>query len=489
MTVVWALTWLGQSAALAALTAACVRLPGMRTSAAARHAAWASALILCAGLLAWPLLPAASTGVASPQASVAAAELAAPSIPRVVLPAPLVRLSWWMGWVWAFGTVAGLGLAARDAVRIVRLKRRTVTLTADEQARLAPGLAAWPSSRAPRLAWCAELDTPAVLGFTRPVIALPRAQASFLSGPQARLVVLHELAHIRRGDDWWALAGRVILAVAWVNPAVHWVLHELSIAREMACDEWVVTQTAAPVAYAACLADVAALRTQARRLRLAAGVTGRPGTLRRRVVGVLALKDRTPARAAAVLAWVAPVAVCAVAAGLLKVPPVFVAADSVGQEWRVPTQVGPGERSDRVHGGRPATATLAAVRQGLDPRDRPVRRPPADRTIPAVPAAALESAPSSEVEAGAETVTSSEPGVPVGAEPLASSPLDLAAAPVLISRADTSSPPALQADGVRWWRGAVAMGKATSGAAATAGRATASLFARMGTYAPQAFVR
>ena len=79
MTVVWALTWLGQSAALAALTAACVRLPGMRTSAAARHAAWASALILCAGLLAWPLLSAASTGAASPQVSVAAAGLAAPS--------------------------------------------------------------------------------------------------------------------------------------------------------------------------------------------------------------------------------------------------------------------------------------------------------------------------------------------------------------------------------------------------------------------------
>jgi hypothetical protein len=35
MTVVWAWTWLGQSAALAALTAAFVRLPGFRGSAAA----------------------------------------------------------------------------------------------------------------------------------------------------------------------------------------------------------------------------------------------------------------------------------------------------------------------------------------------------------------------------------------------------------------------------------------------------------------------
>ena len=35
MTVDWALTWLGQSAALAALTAPFVRLPGLRASAAA----------------------------------------------------------------------------------------------------------------------------------------------------------------------------------------------------------------------------------------------------------------------------------------------------------------------------------------------------------------------------------------------------------------------------------------------------------------------
>jgi len=62
MTVVWAFTWLGQSAALAALTAVFVRLPGCRQSAAARHVAWRLTLFLCAGLLAWWLVP----GGASP---------------------------------------------------------------------------------------------------------------------------------------------------------------------------------------------------------------------------------------------------------------------------------------------------------------------------------------------------------------------------------------------------------------------------------------
>jgi len=40
MTVVWILTWIGQSVALVALTSAFVRLPGCRASASARSAAW-----------------------------------------------------------------------------------------------------------------------------------------------------------------------------------------------------------------------------------------------------------------------------------------------------------------------------------------------------------------------------------------------------------------------------------------------------------------
>ena len=257
------------------------------------------------------------------------------------------------GWAGSglLGALVGLGLAARDVWQVVRLKRRTVPLTVEELARLARGLSAWTSSRAPRLAWCAELDAPAVLGFVRPVIALPRAQVSSLLDSQPRFVVLHELAHVRRGDDWWALAGRIILAVTWVNPAVHWVLREMSVSREMACDEWVVKQTAAPVAYATCLADVAALRTRARRLRLATGVTGRPGTLRRRVVGVLALRSRPPARAAAVVAWLAPVAVCAAAAGLLRLPPVFVVGNPPDAAFRVPAQAGPADPVERVSDG------------------------------------------------------------------------------------------------------------------------------------------
>jgi len=473
MTVVWALTWLGQSAALAALTAVCVRLPGLRTSAAARHAAWAAALVFCAALLAWPMLPAPTTAPAFHAAAVPAGITSTRPVPAVVLPAPVTHVSAWLGWLWAVGTLAGLGLVARDGCQVVRLKRRTVPLSAEEQARLGQGFAASASRRAPRLAWCAELDTPAVLGFVRPVIALPRAQASLLLDSQSRFVVLHELAHIRRGDDWWVLAERIILAVAWVNPVLHWVLRELSVSREMACDEWVVEQTAAPVAYATCLADVVALRSQARRVRLATGVTGRPGTLRRRIVGVLALKGRTPARAAAIVAWVAPVAVCAAAAGLLRLPPVFVVADEPDAPLPALAQAADAGWVGRIPDDRPAPPTAAANPQVPTRQGRFTRR--------AVPAVTLESvSPVPPV-----TEMAAESSEPAGAEPLASSPLPLAGEPGVTAAAGDSAMYLSQTGDARRWSGPAAIGERAGGAAASAGRATASFFARFGSHVPQ----
>jgi hypothetical protein len=46
-----------------------------------------------------------------------------------------------------------------------------------------------------------------------------------------------------------------------------------------------------------------------------------------------------------------------------------------------------------------------------------------------------------------------------------------------------------QGGAARWWSGPAALGQATGGAAATAGRATASFFARIGSQVPQLLKR
>ena len=375
MTIVWALTWLGQSAALAALTAAFVRLPGFRERAATRYAAWAVTLFICAGLLAWPLVPAAATAPTLRSASGAAGVQAAVRWPPGR--APGHRSPGCPGGSAGSGRLAqpsGWRSAARDVWRVVRLKRRTVPLSTEEQARLGAGLAAWTSSRAPRLAWCDELDSPAVLGFPGPghcpaalagvvpvgrAVPARRAARTGSCPPRRRLVGPRRASGPRSGVD---------------EPGVHWVRRELSLSREMACDEWVVRQTAAPVAYAKCLTDVAGLRMPARRLRLAAGVNGRPGTLRRRIVGVLELEAPTArARAVAIVSWLAPVAVCVVAAGVAATDP-GVRRRRTRRIAAAPAQVpsGPAETGARGAVGRAASATGSRTAAGPQtPRSLP----------------------------------------------------------------------------------------------------------------------
>jgi len=484
MTVVWALTWLGQSAALAALTAALVRLPGLRQSAAMRYVVWSVTLLLCAGLLAWPVVRGAALAPSLRSTPGAAGAQVAASIPPLVLPAALTSLSWWFGWTWALGSSAALTLAARDAWRVVRLKGRTEPLSTAEQARLGAGLGARTSRRAPRLAWCDELESPAVLGFTRPVIALPRSQAVSLSEAQSRLIVLHELAHVRRGDDWWALGERLVLALAWVNPAVHWVGRELSLSREMACDEWVVRQTAAPLAYARCLADAAGWRAQAKRLRLAAGVTGRPGTLRRRIVGILALDGRPSAPAAAIAAWLAPVAVCVVAGGLQQVPRVLVVAHPPDAVVTAPARYPVAGIAAGVSAGRPTTGREVAGPPAVERRAPFARRSSHALAIPAGSAGTLESA-----SPASPTPEMSEQAEGVDRRPLAASPLPGFGGRGVAVAATVPETFPFQAGAAPWWSGPVAIGETTGGVAATAGRATASFLARLGSHVPQRLKR
>jgi beta-lactamase regulating signal transducer with metallopeptidase domain len=484
MTTVWALTWLGQSAALAALTAAFVRLPGCRSSAAGRHVAWTLGLFLCVGLLVWPFLSAASPDPALQTAPGAAGLQASATIPQVVLPAPSLLVFDWLGWVWGVGAAAGLALAVRDVVKVVRLKRRTVPLSAEEQAQIGAGLSAWTSKRAPRLGWCDALDSPAVLGFFGPIIALPPSQVASLADGQSQLVVLHELAHVRRGDDWWTFAGRVVLALTWVNPVAHWMWRELSLSREMACDEWVVRQTAAPVAYARCLADVAGLRTRARRLRLAASVTGRPGMLRRRILGVLAL-DAPSGRVVSLVAWLAPLGVCMVAAMLLQLPPLVVVEHPRETPVSALAWAGSAVTASRMPVERPAGQPEAEHQPVPERRASVQRRPVVATEVPGgtavtdeapIPAPAAPDMSVEQAEAADVQLIDASPLPGVGT-------LSVAAA----ASVPATFPP--QGGAARWWSGPAALGQATGGAAATAGRATASFFVRIGSQVPQLLKR
>lgn len=83
---------------------------------------------------------------------------------------------------------------------------------------------------------CDEIDSPFILGITRPRIYLPSA----ISEQQIECVVAHEQAHLKRRDHWWKPIGFALLTVYWFNPLL-WVAYVLLCRDiEMACDERVI---------------------------------------------------------------------------------------------------------------------------------------------------------------------------------------------------------------------------------------------------------
>jgi hypothetical protein len=88
-------------------------------------------------------------------------------------------------------------------------------------------------------------------------------------------VVLHELAHLRRWDDWTNLAQKIVRALFFFHPAVWWIEKKLSLEREMACDDAVLAESASPRSYAECLVHLAEKSVLRRGVALAQAAVGK----------------------------------------------------------------------------------------------------------------------------------------------------------------------------------------------------------------------
>jgi hypothetical protein len=102
-----------------------------------------------------------------------------------------------------------------------------------------------------------RMEVPGAIGFFHPAIVLPPWIVEDLAASELKFVILHELAHLERWDDWSNLAQKVVKALLFFHPGVWWIERKLSLDREMACDEAVVARAETPRVYAECLATVA----------------------------------------------------------------------------------------------------------------------------------------------------------------------------------------------------------------------------------------
>ena len=112
------------------------------------------------------------------------------------------------------------------------------------------------ASGAVRVGTSEEVRVPSAIGFWKRTIVLPAWTLRELSAEDLNVILLHEFAHLRRGDDWTNLIQKIVRAIFFFHPAVWWIESQLSVEREMACDDAVLAQTSNPHGYANCLVSL-----------------------------------------------------------------------------------------------------------------------------------------------------------------------------------------------------------------------------------------
>jgi hypothetical protein len=123
-------------------------------------------------------------------------------------------------------------------------------------------------------------------GLARPKIILPSGAEEWTED-RARVVLSHELAHIRRGDWIVQLSAELLRAFYWFNPLLWVACRQLRLESEHACDDEVMSRGVPGADYASHLIDLARSLRRSRRAWFPAPAMARPSSLERRVRAML----------------------------------------------------------------------------------------------------------------------------------------------------------------------------------------------------------
>ena len=195
-----------------------------------------------------------------------------------------------------------------------------------------------------------EVDRPSVVGFFSPRILIPATLLDKLTQPELQQIVLHEMEHLRRRDDWTNLFQKLSLVLFPLNPVLIWIERRLCLERELACDDQVLRTTNARKAYAACLANLAEHSLVRRGVSLALGAWERQPELVRRVHRILASPAREMSRRQTSL----------VAATIILA--LFAGADGLAHTPRL-ISFGPATSPESVASAAPATGSIGRAVQ------------------------------------------------------------------------------------------------------------------------------
>lgn len=163
-------------------------------------------------------------------------------------------------------------------------------------------------TKTPKFLISLKAEVPMAIGWLKPVVLLPVSMVTGLDSAQLEMLILHELAHIRRHDYLVNFLQTLIELLFFFHPSVHWIGKQIRNEREYCSDDIAVQHCGDAIAYAHTLTDTASLCAQGHHFHtiptMAMAATG--GDLK---VRVLRLVDHHCAPTNSASKWLAAISI------------------------------------------------------------------------------------------------------------------------------------------------------------------------------------
>lgn len=179
--------------------------------------------------------------------------------PNAISESPSAGLNWsaWVVIIWLIGALSVFARMLTGVIGVHIIKRRAQpvidTSIVNLSHRIAENLGL---KRRFTLLKSSRTRVPMTLGFFKPAVLLPE-DAETWSPSRQKVVLLHELAHIKRSDIVYNVISQAVAALYWFNPLVWYAHHVLYAERERACDDYVIVSGVKSTDYANHLLDIA----------------------------------------------------------------------------------------------------------------------------------------------------------------------------------------------------------------------------------------
>ncbi|MCH7989450.1 MAG: hypothetical protein IID46_09945 [Planctomycetes bacterium] len=218
------------------------------------------------------------------------AETAAAAVPipvRATDEAAVESSTSWLSLIWLCGTLLAFVPLVSGLLGNLRLKLRSRRLDDSDWQRTLTNLCDnLGLQRKVSLLLGGPQQMPMTFGIWKPCVMLPD-EAQHWSEERKQIVLLHELAHVKRYDVPLQMIARFACILFWFHPLVWWSARRMRLEREHACDDFVLLAGQEASDYASELLEIAHGHRSCSGFRYAALCMARKSQLEGRLLAVL----------------------------------------------------------------------------------------------------------------------------------------------------------------------------------------------------------